>query len=407
RPAGAHGAPPARQMPPGWRLPWPGPAVPCARHRAAPTAPASSPAPRPGRARASFPNHRPAGARPGPHHRWQPGSPPPAPAPAPRRTARRRLQRARRRIPRGPRGATAWPGGTGRRPRAAAARAARGWRRNRACAPGRRNRTAGCAPYPCLTSLWFVHGPRRPGLDQVGGGFLFPAPFQRHLLAHPGLAPLGQGVLARLRANPCLAGLVELTLSRGQALVGLLQVRLLHHDALAQQADVGLALLHRHCPGLPRRRRVKQALAMRRALDAKRVDAGLDPRALLATGAGSGLLLQHVGARQRGAVGAQLDQGLQRVALHRNNLRSASAESSKPASSLEPCWSSLRMGPIFSIATSASGSDPRLYSPSCSSISMSLYLARYLRSWPAARWWASSTTRGIVRLRLVSTSMAG
>src|SRR5690606_28708483 len=105
----------------------------------------------------------------------------------------------------------------------------------------------------------------------------------------------------------------------------------------------------------------------------------------------------------------QLLQGIARAqpGTHANSFFSVSDDSANGTSSPEDGCSSLRIGPMRSMAKSASGSLPRLYSPSCSSSSMSWCLASALRNCPAARRCAWSTTRGMVRLRLVSTSIAG
>src|SRR3546814_2215520 len=126
------------------------------------------------------------------------------------------------------------------------------------------------------------------------------------------------------------------------------------------------------------RRRVEQARSLAGALAAQLHELLLDPRARVTAGLYRALLLQHHLPCRIGAVLTQAQQGVEGVAFHPNNLRSASADCSNGTSSSADCCSSLRIGPIFSIAMSASGSVPRLYSPSCSSSSISWYLARYL-----------------------------
>src|SRR5690606_36435070 len=246
------------------------------------------------------------------------------------------------------------------------------------------------------------------GLHQVGGGVLFAAGFERLHLAPPDALALLQRVLARLCAEEFLHG-------RGKGLFGLLQflLRLLQAQLcglllFAEPVDMRLALFERQRERNPRRRRLQHAQALAGALAAQFHDLLLDALAGLPAFAHRALLLHDHQARLPGAVRAQLQQCLQGIAraragAHANSFLSVSEDSANGTSSPEDCCNSLRIGPMRSMAKSASGSLPRLYSPSCSNSSMSWCLASALRNWPAARRCAWSTTRGMVRLRLVST----
>src|SRR5690606_31051154 len=151
-----------------------------------------------------------------------------------------------------------------------------------------------------------------------------------------------------------------------QGFLGLEQALARGVRLLAQQADVGLALRQRIRPGHAGRRRVEQAHALLLLLEIQGDDLALDLQAGVTAGLGFTLALEHPLARGFGAVLPQPDERLQRIALHGNRLLSASADCVNGTSSCADCCSSLRIGPIFSMAASASGSVPRLYSPSCS-----------------------------------------
>src|SRR5690606_38558672 len=137
-------------------------------------------------------------------------------------------------------------------------------------------------------------------------------------------------------------------------------------DLRAQQLDVGLALGKRERPRGPRGRGLHQALALLRPLHPQRHDLAFDAQAGVALLAGRALALQHLLARFLAAVFAQLDELGQREALAHagNSLRSACADCSNGTSSEAGCCSSWRIGPMRSMAMSASGSLPRWYSPS-------------------------------------------
>src|SRR5690606_12067411 len=221
------------------------------------------------------------------------------------------------------------------------------------------------------------------------------------------IATLLQRFVPGFGAEEGLAGLRELAFRGLQRLLRLRQPLLRGRDLATQPVDVRLAPGEHGCPVHARRRWIEQPAALLGALVAQAHDLVLDRGAGIATLLHHTLLLQHDLARGLGAMLAQLQQRVEGVAFHPNSLRSASADFSNGTSSVADCCSNWRMAPIFSIATSASLSVPRLYSPSCSSSSMSWYLASYLRSRPAARCCLSSATRVITRLRLVSTSIAG
>src|SRR5690606_1504903 len=278
-------------------------------------------------------------------------------------------------------------------------------RHRRARAPRRWRLRGRCVRSTCV--LLRSGAARLARLQQVlGGPFLAPR-VQRRLLAAPRVAALVERVLARLGAEEPGARRCQGFLRLAQRVLGAEQALPRGLGLLAQQLHVRRALRQCARPGHARGRRVEQARALLALRELERDDLALDAQAGVAAVLGRALPLQHHLPRGLGAMLAQAHQRVQRIALHGNIPFSAAADCSKPTSSCAGCCSSSRIAPMRAMAASASGSVPRLYSPSCSSSSMSWYLASSLRSWPAARRWASSTTRGMVRLRLTSTSMAG
>src|SRR5690606_22489852 len=224
----------------------------------------------------------------------------------------------------------------------------------------------------------------------VGRGVLFAAGFERQHLAAPDALALFQRVLARLGAEEFLHGDREGLLGLLQLLLRLMQAQQRCLLLFAEPVDMRLALLERQRERDPRRRRFHHPQALAGALATQLRDLLFDALAGLAAFAHRALLLHHHQPRLPGAVRAQLQQLLQGITraqpgAHANSFFNVSDDSANDTSSPEDCCSSLRIGPMRSMAKSASGSLPRLYSPSCSSSSMSWCLASALRNCPAAR----------------------
>src|SRR5690606_41192018 len=123
----------------------------------------------------------------------------------------------------------------------------------------------------------------------------------------------------------------------------------------AEPVDVRLALLQRQRKRDPGRRRFEHAQPLAGALAAQAVDFLLDPLAGLAPLAHVALALGHHPARLLGAVRAQLDRLLERIAparcpAHANSFPSICDERANGTSSSEDCCSSCRIGPMRSIA---------------------------------------------------------
>src|SRR5690606_8671884 len=244
-------------------------------------------------------------------------------------------------------------------------------------------------------------------LQQVFRCVFFFTYFKHGLLAPPYFATLLQCVQPRLGTEERGTGCRDRGFGGAQHFLRLQQALARGVRLFAKEVDMRLALGQRTRPWHAGLRWIEHPRAVLLLLEDQRRDFPFDLQAGVAAGLGLALALEHLLARGLGAVFARPDQGLQRIARHGNIVRIAAADCSNGTSSCDACCGSLRIGPIFSIAASASGSVPRLYSPSWISSSMSWYLASSLRSWPAARRWDWSTTRGMVRLRLTSTSMAG